>query len=387
MNQFLFLILILAPFLALTSVANQTCVNDKTGSKGVSDTRLNDLFEKADDALTKEFKLFQKTTNANSRYCADNSTRVLTVPDNVTHIGNLAPELTTKTEKIKKQCVEAALQAEVNNVGYICDGKNKIKFKNTGKSAPCLNQKIVDFLHYSLNRAINCISTDRDPIDPRFILKKMNNESGFNFFVADSEGVGMGQLTSDPVKQIAGTYEKGKPEKGGSYYILEDVINSTNPSCKPFADILRKDLMDPPLNKKNQLQQCTWLTPGSGVARNMMYSLMYYAYLRDKVIKPALEKRGGVTLASNKDLVNYLTLTAYGKGATSRAKAIIKVLRFSNKSDPSQTVNDVKEESEYVKETESRMQDLLDQLKKEFPAEYNKTSPDKHKRGDTCIEP
>ena len=86
-------------------------------------------------------------------------------------------------------------------------------------------------------------------------LKKINNETGFNFFLGYPGGVGIGQLTSDPVNELAGWWQKkrignrksknAKVEttfnQGNAKYILENLSQNTNPSCAPF-----KSPMSPP---------------------------------------------------------------------------------------------------------------------------------------------
>ncbi|KHD87973.1 MAG: hypothetical protein OM95_11590 [Bdellovibrio sp. ArHS] len=355
-------------------------MNDKQGIKGAQSQTINNAFEKAKDPLTLDYLAstngFPNASMAG--YCARCASAK---PGQVEALTNQIQQVVaeaTKTQKIKRSCIEASLQRDVGNTGYTCNGTKKEAFENSGASAPCLNQKVVNFLQFALNKAINCMSTGRDPIDSRFILKKINNETAFNFFVAYSGGVGIGQLTSDPVKEIAG-WKKGKTlHEGNAKHILEGVLNSSNPSCAPFAEILKnEDETAPPLpgSPKNY---CTWVSPGEGLARNLIYALGYYVYMRDDVIRPAMEKRSPV-MAKNNDLLNYFTLVAYGPGGPAQSLAMLRNFRLSDKSNPEDVKTKILKNSGYVNQTEEKMLELLGHLKEEPYSNHDK-------KGNTCVE-
>lgn len=283
-----------------------------------------------------------------------------------------------RTKQIKKECIEASLQREPGNEGYSCNGDERKKFENSGRSTPCLNQKTVDFIHFSVNQAINCMSTGRADIDPRFILKKLNNETAFNFYLAYSGGKGIGQLTSDPVDEIAGWYKGKKFIEGNAFHILEDLMDNTNPSCGPFREIMKGDLKRPPPSPGSARNYCDWIRPGDGVARNLIYSLGYYVHMRDNVIKPNLESRSK-KLAKNSDIVNYLTLAAYGPDGPAGAKSLIRRLRLSDSMGIIDAKSKIIGADPYVKQTEKKfVEELLPAVK------ANPTEADK--KGDICLQ-
>ncbi|WP_413570555.1 hypothetical protein ACLWBD_08255 [Bdellovibrio sp. HCB117] len=358
--------------------AQHACINDKGGIKGVQSQSINKSFESSRDPLTLDYQLSTNGMPRTPGYCARCATakpnQVQALTD---HLQQVVAEV-TQTKKIKRSCIEASLQREVGNTGYTCTGGTKKAFDNAGSSAPCLNQNVVNFIQFALNKAINCLSTGRDPIDSRFILKKINNETAFNFFLAYNGGVGIGQLTSNPVKEIAGWKEGKTFHEGNAKHVLEGVLDSANPACAPFAEILKnEDEKAPPLpgSPKNY---CKWVSPGEGIGRNLIYALGYYVYMRDDVIRPAIEKRAP-NMAKNSDLVNYFTLVAYGPGGPAQSLAMIKNFRLSNKSNPQDIRTKILKNSGYVNQTEQKMLELLGHLKEEpYSAD--------DKKGNTCIE-
>jgi len=366
--------------LPLSAEAQYKCINDKDGTKGATNTDISAALNRANDPLTAAFKAASDPGRHHlvrrENVCtAENSSSLTDFASLATHIqASAAP----RTKKIKRSCIEASMQREVGNTGYLCSGGKKEAFENAGKSTPCLSEKVLSYLHFALNQAINCMSTGRDPIDPRFILKKINNETAFNFFIAYNGGVGLGQLTSDPVKEIAG-WRQGKREiDGNAKHVLEGVISSSNPACAPFAEVIKKEVNTPPPLPGSPRNYCSWVSPGEGVARNLIYSLGYYVYTRDEIVKPAIARRSS-RMAANPEIVNYFTLVAYGPGGPSQAKSLVRSLRLSNSSKPEDVRAGILRNSGYVKQTEEKMLELLAHWKNSAPTPEDK-------RGDTCVE-
>lgn len=371
------LLLFSSLFLSFPAFAANSCINDTDGSKGVSSFKINTALNNARDPLTRAFMASQNGTTGVQPIASCDSKWLSSVATTAQSISAIIA-VTTETTRIKKACIQASLQRKVDNTGYICDGKKREAFENASSSGPCLNDKTLNFIHFSVNQAINCLSTGRMPIDSRFILKKINNETAFNFYLAYNGGVGMGQLTSDPVKELAGWKEGKKFIEGNGKSILESIVKSENPSCKPFAEVIKKELQTPPPLPGSSRNYCSWVSPGEGMARNLVYALGYYVYMRDEVIKPAIARRSNV-MANNGDVVNYLTLVAYGPGGPAQARALISDLRLRNNSDPNEVRRRIIDNSAYVSATEQKMGELLANLKTGTP-----TADDK--RGDTCVE-
>ncbi|WII70896.1 hypothetical protein QJS83_10530 [Bdellovibrio sp. 22V] len=368
-------VLVLSFALSFESSAQYKCVNDKSGKKGNQNQDINKSLTAASDPLTVAFNT--KRSGLDIKDCPP-SMKASSPQLSGDFIDAISRISSVRTKQIKKECIEASLQREVGNEGYSCNGDTKKKFENAGASAPCLSQKTVDFIHYAVNQAINCMSTGRNPIDPRFILKKFNNETAFNFYIAYSGGKGLGQLTSNPVDEIAGWYKGKKFIEGNAFYILEGLMASNNPSCRPFKEIIQKDINSPPPSPGSARNYCAWIRPGDGIARNLVYSLGYYIHMRDNIIKPALEKRAQ-KLARNDEVINYLTLVAYGPGGPEEAKTLIRRFRFSDSTTPAQAKSKIIANNAYVNQTEDKFADELLKVMKDKPTEADK-------RGDTCVQ-
>lgn len=296
--------------------AQNTCVNDKSGKKGAQNQDINKSLASSQDPLKKAFQKHQWGLKHDMGYftaCEPDGKQAASLQTLDKDVKKIIATQ-ARVKQIKVECIEASLQREVGNVGYACSGNTSKRFDNAGASSPCLNRETVDYLHFALNQALQCMSDGRSPIDPRFILKKINNETAFNFYVAYNGGVGIGQLTSIPVKEIAGWKEDGEMIEGNGSHILEELRKSQNPSCAPFKEIVKNDLLQPPPRPGAPKNYCTWVNPGTGIARSLVYSLGYYVHVRDNIIKPALKSRAP-KLAQNTDVVNYMTLVAYGPEA------------------------------------------------------------------------
>ncbi|MGZ3772190.1 MAG: hypothetical protein ACXVCY_05555 [Pseudobdellovibrionaceae bacterium] len=372
---------------SFASFANEACVNDLFGQKKAKDEKINALFEQAQDPLIQDFLQSQINSSANksdgeNSSPSDCKSSLLNAPAEIKSSLSFLHN-TSKIKQIKKACIVAALQAQSNNTGYVCDGNKVIEVQNNGQGAPCLNQKVVDYLHYVTNKAISCVSANREPIDPRFILKKLNLETGFNFFLASKIGVGLGQLTSDSVRELAGWHEGRTAKHGNAEYFLKEIINSQDSACLPFAKILQNDLKSPPkINSKNY---CSWTNPEHGIAKNVIYSVMYYAFLREHIIQPSLQKKSR-SLAEDSDIVNYLTLTAYSKGGAAKAIKIINDLKLDRKSNPKKTIENITKNNTYVENAEEKMSVLNGYYKAISSQENGHYSPAEFAAGDACVE-
>lgn len=377
-----FFILIIMLVMTAKSFAADVCVNDPDGTRGVKGQQINTAFHNATDPLTKAFTASQSKTA-----CPPTSTPTKTAKDMSAVTG-----ATLNIGKIKAECIQASLQREVGNTGYTCAKGVPTAFDNAKSSAQCLNKKTADFIQYSVNQAINCMSPPEDPIDPRVILKKINNETGFNFYLGYVGGVGIGQLTSDPVNEIAGWWDytqvrdkrtkkivktKSKYNPGNAHSILETLAASNNPACAPFKKIVEKELNDPPPTPGSKKNYCSWVSVGDGVARSLVYGLGYFVYARDHFIKDTLKERAP-ELAKSKELVNALTLVAYGPGGPAQAKALIRKLRLNDRSNAAEALKKVTNDSAYVSQTNDKMKELLANLKKPNP------TPEEL-RGDSCV--
>lgn len=364
---------------------SSTCMNDPNGTRGLgSNQSINNALHTATDPLTKAY-----TASLTKGVCPPANTPSKTAND----IKRITSSVMS-VKKIKAECIQASMQREVGNTGYTCNKGQPKAFDNGKNSGACINPNTFNFVQYSINQAISCMSPAADPIDPRVILKKINNETGFNFYIGYSGGVGIGQLTSDPVNEIAGWWSTKKVRdkktkrvhkvtttynSGNARGILETLATNPNPACAPFKKIIEKDLNVLPPSPGSKKNYCSWLSVGEGLGRSLVYGLGYYVYARDHYIKEALAERAP-ELIKNKDLVNTLTLVAYGPGGPAQAKSLIRTLRLNNRTRPAEAILQVTRQSDYVQQTNDKMNELMAKVGKSAPSTEDL-------RGDSCVSP
>lgn len=366
-----FLIMILS-FFSQSSWSAPQCINDLRGFKKPQNQVINNSLAKARDPLTLKFRTEKPSEPCLP--CGSQGHRQKMIPDLKALRDFIQPS------KIKKECIVASLQRETAGTGYSCATGHPQAFDNAGATAPCLNSSVADFLHYSLNQALSCLSPKEDPVDPRQILQKINNETAFHFFLASKAGVGQGQLTSYPVKEIAGWYNQKKEFiPGQAYYLMEKLMASKNPACDPFKKIVSKDAKTPPPLPGTKANYCRWLSVGEGLGRNLFYSLAYYIYVRDQIVKEELKEKAPA-LVKNKELVNALTLISYGPQGPAEARSLIHTLRLNNQTKPIEARKKLMEASSYLRQTQSKMAELINIYR-----HGQEISPE-DLQGDSCVE-
>ena len=146
-------------------------------------------------------------------------------------------------------------------------------------SAPCLTENYIRYLHFNFNQALRCINSEiTSDGSPGHIVKAdeffkiINHESGFQYNVRWKGGMGISQLTFPGFKEFA-------DRKGPSYRRWEAVKN--NGYCKPFKDILDKDIVYDPPNKKRDYATygiCQLLEQKVGVPRSIIIGMSLYKY-------------------------------------------------------------------------------------------------------------
>ncbi len=347
------------------------CANDLNGIKGSSDQLVNKSIQASRDPLMMSFMKYKADLD---KLCDDNKSRPF-YSQAISLIAEFAPNFSiSPANYIKKSCIQASLQRDISQNGYACiNGKSTKAQTIDGRKKACLSQNSVDFIHYSVNTALKCFASIDKALDARFIMKKFNNETGFNFFYSYGGGTGIGQLISYPVRDIGG---QGKGD-GNARFVLEDIAASQDPACAPFQKIASGDLAKPPASTPSR-NVCSYVGADTGFARNLIYSFGYYLHNRENYIKRGLLRRAP-ELIKNKDIVNYLTLLAYGPDGPSYAQSFIRNKRLNNKSNPNNVIELLKKET-YVKATENKMKELLKEL---HPGEKNFSGSDM--RGDSCV--
>jgi hypothetical protein len=362
------------------------CENDTAEIKGSSNYAINSALFAARDPLSLAFKQYQKRMTVQRAHCAPDETPVIPLNQNRKDLGDVASACMPAPPRIKAECIKGGLNRNTGGEGYSCVNGKPVKFSNVGESSTCLNRTAVDYITYSVNLAIECMSTPEEPIDPRVVLKKLNSESGFNYFLAQAGGKGIGQLIEDPVMDMAGWWDKDedtgkvKWHEGNGKPILRAVVDSTNPACAPFKQVIEDELdQSPPPLPGSKANYCTWIGTGDGLARNLVYSLGYYMLARDRYIEPTLRARAP-QLANNPAVLNYFTLVAYGPKGQAESKALMDTLNIGKKSKPADVMKQIIKHSDYVEKYESRVIELHNKL------EPGKVLDEADLSGDSCLE-
>lgn len=304
--------------------------------------------------------------------------------------GKVLNQNTATSPSIAKECILASMKRLPGNKGYVCGydekeinleaepGDQKIQKyygRASGNTAQCIDDSMVDYMHYSVNMAIKCFSNIA-PIDSKTIFKIINNETAFNLSISSRDGRGIGQITTPAAAELT------HPKLGNGKYILKSVMQNPNPACTPFRNIAENDLRDgPPL--KNRLKSiCAWVNPGDGLARNLMYTIGYYLTLRDHYIKGYLEKRNK-SLAENTQLLNDLTAVAYGREGLKKVRALIDNYRVGPSSDAKTLSQAFRSESKYLNEINLKMKEMYCQMSAASCKSDN--LPTEALEGDLCV--
>lgn len=292
---------------------------------------------------------------------AESSVTPETVRNEISELAKQPPPAKT-SPKIKRECIAASMSRSPGNDGYTCgyptakEAKRgfsahtqsvpKSYGKAGGDTLQCLNDRMVDYMTFAVNSALECMSGD-EPIDSRVIYKKLNNETAFNPSLASVGGMGIGQTTS-PAKN-----ELTNGELGKGRYILENIVNSKKPECKGFKGVAAADLKRAPTVRNT----CDWVSPGDGLARSLMYTVGYYLTMRDQYVIPLLEKRSA-KLSGSKSLVSDFTAIAYGAEGLDHAKWLMQKYRIGNNTNPKALQNNIRKDSVYLSNIKDKMKEI-----------------------------
>lgn len=292
---------------------------------------------------------------------------------------------TPRALKITQECIAASMTREAGGDGYICGATKRARpyGKAHGNTLQCVNDDMADYLTFAVNSAIQCMSSigptseETNPIDSRVIYKKINNETAFNPSLAASIGVGVGQLTTWAVKDIA-------KKNGNGRYILEKIAESKKQECQGFKKVAVKDLKKRPTVQET----CAWVSPGDGLARSLIYSVGYYLTLRDQYIIPALKKRSASHLINNTTLVSDLTAIAYGHEGLKQAKLLMDKFRTNEKTKAQDLQRKIRSKSDYLQKIQGKMREIACIRNGKDPNRKNCKNaniPNADLEGDTCV--
>lgn len=256
-------------------------------------------------------------------------------------------------KKITNACIAKGMERDNGTMGYVCsteiDKKNNKEYLKAsrigmpGTKGPCITDEIIDYVTWAVNEAIDCVNASSGPVDPMVMMKKMNNETGFNYFQAYRGGVGISQLTSIAIKEMN---NQGR-------YVFERILNSRHPSCAPFKPLLQNNP-----DYVNETNYCSFIHYAEGLGRTLIYGLGYFVHSRENLMSEfnrALAKYGQ---QNNQNLKNIGALGAYGKEGLNVQKKLIRILN-QVKGNEAQFFKRAEKEIVYLRNTQKTLGYLL----------------------------
>ena len=221
---------------------------------------------------------------------------------------------TPKSPQLSLACIEASSKREISGKRLICGQQRRYlsALLNIGKT-PCVSKSMVEYVHFSVNKALSCMS-DLYEIDPLQVLRLFNNETGFQYYFASTNGKGMGQMTMLAIDDLT------KTERGQQ--IMKYFLDSPHPDCAPFQKILADEINNPKLlgNEDN----CKWAASGAAFARNLIYSMAYVQNLNINYIDESVTKYDP---RKNSELKRMILTMSYGPSGPQGALSILHKYR------------------------------------------------------------
>lgn len=288
--------------------------------------------------LVKEFRNLTAFTTTEGRLGCSGESCASGIEQNNSN----SPNLKSHIIEIPKECIKASLTRKIAQKSIECrrkpDGNwNFVRHSARSKLTPCINDTTVDYIHHVTNKVIACFqglplkNGVQETIDPKLLYSKINNESGFNFTYSYKGGVGAGQLTGHAVQEmnvLNPKRTKGRVVKGNGRFILDSILNSTQPECQGLKPIIQNDLKFK-YHSPRLPAICEWVSMETGLARNLIYSMGYFTFLKHQVIGKELRKRASAA-SKDPEILNLLTMMGYGPGGMNRALTKIRTLNMGS---------------------------------------------------------
>lgn len=274
---------------------------------------------------------------------------------------------------IKNECIQASLKRDGGAPARLCAGSNK-----ESKEDPCVSQEVADYISFAVNEAMACVASTSD-LEPRWMLKKLNHDSSFQFWTANEDRLGLGRLSAGRRRDIAGwigTRASGSkvtvPRRSAA---LERLAKSKDPACEPFQKILAKDK---PSSANGKGDECAFQSLGTGLARNLIYTLNAFADLRDEDVVPEL-KTYNAELANDRELVQQLTMVADSEFGLGGVHTFLNGERIK----PETKATDLLKKLQDHAVLKANLDSHRDMMKKLDPAKDSLS--DAEKDGSTCV--
>ncbi len=267
------------------------------------------------------------------------------------------------SKNIDQECIDKTLASKnLHNTQVLCENTNSPK-KVMEKGPLCIDKKLSDYIGWSLNSAIDCMTGPYNTIDAQMTFIKIANESGFRPFYSYNGGHGLGQTIRISQNEMLGLEDNGARTTGRKF-LANLMANSPNRQlCERYKDIFdydkEHDIDKTPKEKRAEkianypeYQQrlfkpsgsdvCQFISLGEGIHRSIINGLGLYLYYKDGV-KGLREysadgplNKVGIT-SSNKDynrIKEYYALAMYGPrgpgGASSALLTAAALKKFAD---------------------------------------------------------
>ncbi len=230
---------------------------------------------------------------------------------------------------IKEACLISSLKRVAGSEGYTCASGENVSGNNRARrisaTRQCITQDMVSYIQVSVQNAMKCVSDASGvPVDGATLYQKINNESAFQFFQSNRGGTGMGQLTSWPIRDMF------QARRGLYSAVLEKIQNSAESACESFKSIVENDRKPNGATLYPRNKICKYVSPGEGMNRNLLYSLVYMSNLKDQVLRllpQGFLASGQRDLGERIRLIERLALVGYGPEGMAKARGMARSIR------------------------------------------------------------
>ncbi|MEK7357194.1 MAG: hypothetical protein AAB250_12145 [Bdellovibrionota bacterium] len=221
-----------------------------------------------------------------------------------------------RQQHISRTCIRAVIATRANenietNITFCTP---EARNRNT---IPCLTDRYVNYVQFSLNSAMRCISSNQNPVNPDTVFEMINNESAFMGFVRNFGGVGLMQMTSIAGREIFNIGADGRRH-------LDAMM--ARPEKRAFCDPFRGL---PVQVGSRSLDACSFVGISQGIPRSAIAGIGLLSYYQKLVQDEIISK--GIPRSHPRfyQIVELLALVSYNRGF-SQAQLVLSKLGAGN---------------------------------------------------------
>ena len=300
----------------------------------------------------------------NPGFCTDEACKVK--QSQIEDLKKFAEESGLKSQSTKNlfktECMIAGSQFKSGTDEIKCPSNEKTK-----KSFNfCINTEFLNYQNTIISQFKACAdASNMKTLDAAHLFKMYTLESSFKPYYSYDGGVGLGQLTSIFVKDL---HQKHRGQKN-----LKKIAALKSPECKAAQMIAEADLVNPPSHS----DKCAFVTVGSGLERNILYSILGLALSWEKDIEPKLSSY--IEKYKNDPLIeevkNLALLNSYGPGRADARAAIARLINYP----PERFVAEIKKPlntkhgnlTKYINRIEAKQKEMTNKfLQEPLKSEY-----------------